>query len=90
MSRPSPKVQIYTDGTSEHDLIRIDPNDKTKQKPCAFCQYKKVRTGKMFKTPRSYFKCVQCNVALCINERGCFQLFHDMINEGKIHIPQKP
>lgn len=83
-----PKAPVYvasiSDGTTDHLLTRVDSNDKTKRKLCAYCQLKKIKSGNPPKTPRSYFKCVTCDVPLCVNERGCFNLYHKLLQEGGI------
>lgn len=66
-----------------HRLVRVDPVDKNKQKTCAYCQFRKIRTKNGY-TPKSYYECEACQLPLCKSGRNCFLVYHKLLFDGKL------
>lgn len=61
-------------GGKLHRLIHIT-DEKTKNKPCVYCQFTGVKTKSGWKVYTTY-QCEACDIPLCRGSRNCFMLYH--------------
>lgn len=59
----------------------------SKRRPCVNCRINKVKTKSGWKVLTRY-KCLGCNVPLCIDSRDCFLAFHRDIMSYRRHSPR--
>lgn len=60
--------------SSQQNHVPIYNKDR-KYTPCLYCGRLKNRTRSGWRV-NTFYRCLQCDVPLCVNDRNCFVLYH--------------
>lgn len=72
-------------GTQSKPVHRLVHTFEYKSKHCLYCQICKIKTKSGWR-PTTRHRCEACEVPLCKGERGCFYLYHKMLQDSTGHM----
>ena len=65
-----------------HQAVRLTTDEaRCGRRICVHCRYRGVRLARGSKCESSR-KCDVCGLALCVNKRGCWEQFHQDLDQG--------